>query len=188
MGGLLVAAGLPLALWGLFVALYRGDAGGNGQGDPTVNQHDAREQVGPRVGEVYCYERAHRVADQRHRATALGDQRLGQRDQVGDVVGDEARGYNVINPRVWGVQLWAPVVNLLRDPRWGRNEEGYSEDARLTGAIATAYGQGLEGDVGLVAALEVGQGLDRQGDRPARGPGGGLRVLDGEGPVPMSRP
>lgn len=66
--------------------------------------------------------------------------------QVGAVVGDEARGFNVINPRVWGVQLWAPVVNLLRDPRWGRNEEGYSEDARLTGAIATAYGRGIEGD------------------------------------------
>src|SRR5919199_5753900 len=42
--------------------------------------------------------------------------------------------------------LLVPVVNLLRDPRWGRNEEGYSEDARLTGAIATAYGHGLEGD------------------------------------------
>src|ERR1041384_2972227 len=66
--------------------------------------------------------------------------------QVGAVVGNEARGFNVINPRVWGLQLWAPVVNLLRDPRWGRNEEGYSEDARLTGAIATAYGQGIEGD------------------------------------------
>ena len=26
------------------------------------------------------------------------------------------------------LQAWAPVVNLLRDPRWGRNEEGYSED------------------------------------------------------------
>jgi beta-glucosidase len=66
--------------------------------------------------------------------------------RVGAAVGDEARGYNMLNPRVWGVQLWAPVVNLLRDPRWGRNEEGYSEDARLTGAIATAYGHGLEGD------------------------------------------
>jgi len=66
--------------------------------------------------------------------------------KVGTAVGDEARGYNALNSRVWGVQLWAPVVNLLRDPRWGRNEEGYSEDARLTGAIATAYGQGIEGE------------------------------------------
>ena len=44
---------------------------------------------------------------------------------------------------MWGLKLWAPVVNLLRDPRWGRNEEGYSEDPPLTGAIATAYGKGL---------------------------------------------
>ncbi|HEX2314968.1 MAG TPA: glycoside hydrolase family 3 C-terminal domain-containing protein, partial [Thermomonospora sp.] len=66
--------------------------------------------------------------------------------KVGAVVGTEARGYHAIDPDVWGLQLWAPVVNLLRDPRWGRNEEGYSEDARLTGAISTAYGQGIQGD------------------------------------------
>ncbi|WP_329255259.1 glycoside hydrolase family 3 C-terminal domain-containing protein [Actinoallomurus sp. NBC_01490] len=65
--------------------------------------------------------------------------------QVGSAVGDEARGYNTLNPDVWGLQLWAPVVNLLRDPRWGRNEEGYSEDPYLTGAISTAYGSGIEG-------------------------------------------
>jgi beta-glucosidase len=65
--------------------------------------------------------------------------------RVGSAVGDEARGYNSIDPDVWGVQLWAPVVNLLRDPRWGRNEEGYSEDPYLTGAISTAYGSGMEG-------------------------------------------
>jgi beta-glucosidase len=66
--------------------------------------------------------------------------------QVGAAVGDEARGYHALNPRVWGLNLWAPVVNLLRDPRWGRNEEGYSEDPTLTGAISTAYSSGLEGD------------------------------------------
>jgi beta-glucosidase len=66
--------------------------------------------------------------------------------QIGAAVGDEARGYNSVSPGVWGVQVWAPVVNLLRDPRWGRNEEGYSEDPLLTGAISTAYGKGLEGD------------------------------------------
>src|SRR3954447_1258893 len=64
---------------------------------------------------------------------------------VGSAVGDEARGLHSENPTVWGLNLWAPVVNLLRDPRWGRNEEGYSEDPALTSAIATAYGSGLEG-------------------------------------------
>ncbi|WP_127505741.1 glycoside hydrolase family 3 protein [Actinoplanes solisilvae] len=65
--------------------------------------------------------------------------------RVGSVVGDEARGFHARNPRVFGLNLWAPVVNLLRDPRWGRNEEGYSEDPWLTGAISTAYGKGLQG-------------------------------------------
>ena len=66
--------------------------------------------------------------------------------RVGEAVGQEARGFNAQNPTVWGLNLWAPVVNLLRDPRWGRNEEGYSEDPYLTAQIATAYGRGIEGD------------------------------------------
>ncbi|WFE49977.1 glycoside hydrolase family 3 protein [Micromonospora sp. WMMD1155] len=65
--------------------------------------------------------------------------------RVGSAVGDEARGYHAQNPRVWGLNLWAPVVNLLRDPRWGRNEEGYSEDPVLTAAMSTAYGSGMTG-------------------------------------------
>ncbi|MET8139772.1 glycoside hydrolase family 3 C-terminal domain-containing protein [Sphaerisporangium sp. NPDC005288] len=66
--------------------------------------------------------------------------------RVGSAVGDEVRGYNSADPVAWGTQVWAPVVNLLRDPRWGRNEEGYSEDPLLTGAISVAYGKGLSGD------------------------------------------
>jgi beta-glucosidase len=65
--------------------------------------------------------------------------------RIGSAVGDEARGLHAQNPTVWGLNLWAPVVNLLRDPRWGRNEEGYSEDPALTSAIAIAYGSGIEG-------------------------------------------
>jgi beta-glucosidase len=44
------------------------------------------------------------------------------------------------------LQAWAPVVNLLRDPRWGRNEEGYSEDPVHTARLAIAYCRGLAGD------------------------------------------
>ncbi|MFI0350336.1 glycoside hydrolase family 3 C-terminal domain-containing protein [Actinomadura sp. 9N407] len=66
--------------------------------------------------------------------------------KVGSAVGDEARGYNKEDSDVWSLQLWAPVVNLLRDPRWGRNEEGYSEDALLSGLLGTAYGHGMQGD------------------------------------------
>lgn len=40
----------------------------------------------------------------------------------------------------------APVLDIARDPRWGRVEESYGEDPILTGAIGTAYVQGLQGD------------------------------------------
>ncbi|WP_184918830.1 glycoside hydrolase family 3 protein [Saccharothrix ecbatanensis] len=66
--------------------------------------------------------------------------------QIGAVTGREARGFHAKDPAYNGLNLWAPVVNLLRDPRWGRNEEGYSEDPYLTGAISTAYGHGIQGD------------------------------------------
>ena len=38
------------------------------------------------------------------------------------------------------------MVNLLRDPRWGRNEEGYSEDPVHTARLALAFCRGLTGD------------------------------------------
>ncbi|WP_344447267.1 glycoside hydrolase family 3 N-terminal domain-containing protein, partial [Kitasatospora nipponensis] len=44
------------------------------------------------------------------------------------------------------LQSWAPVLNLLRDPRWGRNEEGYSEDPVHTARVGEAFCRGLSGD------------------------------------------
>ncbi|MEU0096720.1 glycoside hydrolase family 3 C-terminal domain-containing protein [Kribbella sp. NPDC006257] len=65
---------------------------------------------------------------------------------VGAAVADEVRVFHQKDPAGVGLNVWAPVVNPLRDPRWGRNEEGFSEDPWLTGLIATAYGRGLIGD------------------------------------------
>ncbi|WP_367128003.1 glycoside hydrolase family 3 C-terminal domain-containing protein [Saccharothrix sp. HUAS TT1] len=67
-------------------------------------------------------------------------------ERVGAVTGREARGFHARDPAFNGLNLWAPVVNPLRDPRWGRNEEGYSEDPYLTGRISTAFGRGVQGD------------------------------------------
>src|SRR5829696_5947614 len=47
---------------------------------------------------------------------------------VGAAVGDEARGLHHKDSTRGSLNVWAPVVNPLRDPRWGRNEEGYAED------------------------------------------------------------
>ena len=43
-------------------------------------------------------------------------------------------------------QALAPVLDVARDPRWGRVEESYGEDPVLNGTIGTAYVQGLQGD------------------------------------------
>ena len=40
----------------------------------------------------------------------------------------------------------APVLDVARDPRWGRVEETYGEDPVLTGTIGTAYVQGLQSE------------------------------------------
>ena len=37
----------------------------------------------------------------------------------------------------------APVLDIARDPCWGRVEETYGEDPVLTGTIGIAYVQGL---------------------------------------------
>jgi beta-glucosidase len=66
--------------------------------------------------------------------------------QIGSAVADEARGFNKIDPVSNGLSLWAPVVDLERDPRAGRFEEGYSEDPYLVGQLAIAYCSGIKGD------------------------------------------
>jgi beta-glucosidase len=45
-----------------------------------------------------------------------------------------------------GLTIFAPNINLLRDPRWGRAQETYGEDPLLTETMAVAYVRGLQGD------------------------------------------
>ncbi|MFE5817323.1 glycoside hydrolase family 3 C-terminal domain-containing protein [Streptomyces sp. NPDC056479] len=65
--------------------------------------------------------------------------------RVGEAVSRETRAMRARDDRV-GLNVWSPTVNLLRHPLWGRGEEGYSEDPKLTSAVATAYTRGLRGD------------------------------------------
>ncbi|MFF8381885.1 glycoside hydrolase family 3 C-terminal domain-containing protein [Streptomyces sp. NPDC015661] len=73
--------------------------------------------------------------------------------RVGEAVSLELRAFHrhrapVIAPdrAPNSLQAWAPVLNLLRDPRWGRNEEGYSEDPAHTARLGEAFCRGLSGD------------------------------------------
>lgn len=67
--------------------------------------------------------------------------------------------------RALGVhQGLAPVLDVVRDLRWGRVEETIGEDPYLVGTVATAYVQGLESE-GIVATLKhfVGYSASRAG-------------------------
>lgn len=45
-----------------------------------------------------------------------------------------------------GLTLWAPNINIFRDPRWGRGHETYGEDPFLTAENGKAYVRGLQGN------------------------------------------
>lgn len=47
----------------------------------------------------------------------------------------------------------APVLDVVRDPRWGRTEEAIGEDPYLVGTVGSAYVRGLEA-AGIVATLK----------------------------------
>ncbi|MDL9978890.1 glycoside hydrolase family 3 N-terminal domain-containing protein [Microbacterium sp. ASV49] len=58
----------------------------------------------------------------------------------------------------------APVLDVVRDARWGRVEETIGEDPHLVATVATAYVRGLESS-GIVATLKhfVGYSASRAG-------------------------
>ena len=67
--------------------------------------------------------------------------------QVGAAIGNETRIYNVkTDGKVVGLAIRTPVVDLGRDPRWGRNEEALGEDPFLDSTLAIGMVRGLQGD------------------------------------------
>jgi len=73
--------------------------------------------------------------------------------EVATVLSDEARAiYNGwhLNTNApgehKGLIYRAPVINIERNPYWGRNHEAWGEDPFLTGRMAVSYVQGLQGD------------------------------------------
>jgi beta-glucosidase len=63
--------------------------------------------------------------------------------RVASAISDEAR--EVVRDNTLDLNFYSPTVNLARDPRWGRNDETYSEDPYLTAALASQYVNGMEG-------------------------------------------
>jgi beta-glucosidase len=74
-------------------------------------------------------------------------------NEVARVLSDEARAiYNGwhLDPQAKGEHKGLiyrdPVINIERNPYWGRNHEAFGEDPFLTGRMAVAYVKGIQGD------------------------------------------
>jgi beta-glucosidase len=59
--------------------------------------------------------------------------------QTGAAIAAEARAAGVD-------MILAPVLDLAREPRWGRVEEDFGEDPYITGRLGLAYVRGAQGD------------------------------------------
>lgn len=85
---------------------------------------------------------------------AIGMAAMFDRDRLrraGEITAEEARAkYNASQAHgdydiYKGLTLWAPNVNIFRDPRWGRGHETYGEDPYLTSRLGVEYVRGLQG-------------------------------------------
>jgi beta-glucosidase len=67
--------------------------------------------------------------------------------RAGEVQGREARWIynNAAKYKRYPLVVWGPNADLARDPRWGRIDESYGEDAFLTGTMSAAFVDGLQG-------------------------------------------
>ncbi|WP_433938110.1 glycoside hydrolase family 3 C-terminal domain-containing protein [Paenibacillus lautus] len=89
--------------------------------------------------------------------------------EIGSVIAEEARVYYQRDRAINGLTIWAPTVDLERDPRWGRTEEAYGEDPHLTGQLSTGLVKGMQGDhpfyYKTVATLKHFYGNNNEADR-----------------------
>jgi beta-glucosidase len=72
------------------------------------------------------------------------------------LISDEAR--EVVRNNTLDLNFYSPTVNLARDPRWGRNDEAFSEDPLLTTAMAAQFVNGMEGKDRDGRPLPAGKG------------------------------
>lgn len=88
---------------------------------------------------------------------------------IGNIIGDEARIYYDKCNRKYGLTLWAPTIDMERNPLWGRTEEAYGEDPILAGTLASNLIQGMQGNddfyIKLVASPKHFYGNNNEEDR-----------------------
>ncbi|WP_345751138.1 beta-xylosidase/alpha-l-arabinosidase [Microbacterium rhizophilus] len=92
--------------------------------------------------------------------------------EMGEVIGESMRELGIH-------QGLAPVLDVIRDPRWGRVDECIGEDPYLVGTVGTAYVKGLQ-STGVHATLKhfLGYSNSRAGRNHAPVHAGPREVAD----------
>ena len=77
--------------------------------------------------------------------------------EMADVIGNESRAMGIR-------QVYAPCVDIPRDPRWGRMQESYGEDPYLVGELGAEYVKGVQKhDVAATAKHFIAYGVPENG-------------------------
>ena len=72
---------------------------------------------------------------------------LGQAASFNPQVAEDGARVAAIEASSVGIRwTFAPMIDIARDPRWGRGQETYGEDPYLTSKIGKAFVLGLQGD------------------------------------------
>ncbi len=80
-----------------------------------------------------------------HRDATVFPQGIGLASTWNPALIEEVAGVIRTQMRAVGARLaLAPLLDVARDPRWGRVEESYGEDPILVGTLGTAYVRGLQ--------------------------------------------
>lgn len=93
-------------------------------------------------------------------------------EEMGRLIGESMRQLGIH-------QGLAPVLDVIRDPRWGRVDECIAEDPYVVGTIGTAYVRGLQ-DAGVHATLKhfVGYSASQAGRNHAPVHAGAREMAD----------
>lgn len=77
--------------------------------------------------------------------------------EMADIIGNEARAKGIR-------QVYAPCVDIPRDPRWGRLQESYGEDPYLVGEMGAQYVKGIQKhDIAACAKHFIAYGVPEGG-------------------------
>lgn len=81
---------------------------------------------------------------------------LGEAASFDPALAERASRVAAVEATAFGIHwTFAPMVDIARDPRWGRVVEGAGEDPYLGSAMAAARVRGFQGDSGLTAATAM---------------------------------